>query len=693
MGKSVIAAKLCRFHLDNGTLAGCFFFQHHKARRSTPRMLIQTLAYHFCSTIPPYREIITDVLVHTDIQEMNCADLFTCLILEPLFKLPAELYLDKYIVIDALDECAFEFHSELMKLIIREFIKLPVEINVVLTTRPDKQILQELKKFRPLIELSPSDPRNIEDITLYLSDILRDKIDPMELDAGLELLVKKSEGMFLYFHYAIDTLLEQSHLTFAMLESLLPDGIDDYYDQNFKRLYSVLGHDRYHALLEAVVACRTDLPQEIVTVLLNLSTAEESASVTQGISVLLPLSNGHFHMFHKSIRDWLVSEEFAGSLVVDPILGHKNLAILCRSVFQDIRANKDTQAQVLASPAKQYAVENIAYHLCNSYEKGSIELLISTVVNLQFIYYRLLLSKGTAANLLDDYSEVEKLLIHVAHLRMQVEHCIAFVKCHAQQISAMPYLIFQLAVNEPDTTLDFLEVQEYLQDPKGFFPDMKMYFEISNKSQILGTASMSYACKEYVTYCIESLDKKLIICSDIDGYIYIWTKETAELVHKQKSEDHSFILYISNLSLSSDGKVTFGNINSALSLNGNTVELIPSAKRDVNACAFSRDSKKLLAWSHYSKSYFKFVAEMQLQCNPMYILELWDLQTFTCKQLESTSKASRPSFACFSHDDSYILCGHYSGTILQWESATGTLVAILYSDGTVVKNQGELCTV
>lgn len=209
----------------------------------------------------------------------------------------------------------------------------------------------------------------------------------MELDAGLELLVKKSEGMFLYFHYAIDTLLEQSHLTFAMLESLLPDGIDDYYDQNFKRLYSVLGHDRYHALLEAVVACRTDLPQEIVTVLLNLSTAEESASVTQGISVLLPLSNGHFHMFHKSIRDWLVSEEFAGSLVVDPILGHKNLAILCRSVFQDIRANKDTRAQVLASPAKQYAVENIAYHLCNSHEKGSIELLISTVVNLQFIYY------------------------------------------------------------------------------------------------------------------------------------------------------------------------------------------------------------------------------------------------------------------------------------------------------------------
>lgn len=693
MGKSVIAAKLCRFHSDKGTLAGCFFFQHHKARRSTPRMLIQTLAYHFCSSIPEYREIIKDVLVDTDIQEMNCVDLFTCLILEPLSQLRADLYLGKYIVIDALDECAFEFHSELMKLIIREFIKLPMGINVVLTTRPDKQILQELKTCRPLMELNPSDQKNIEDITLYLRDILRDKIDPKKFNAGLELLVKKSEGMFLYFHYAIDTLLEQSHLTFAMLESLLPDGIDDYYDQNFKRLHTVLGHDRYHALLEAVVACRNDLPQEIVTPLLNLSTAEEFASITQGISVLLPLSNGHFHMFHKSIRDWLVSEEFAGSLFVDPVMGHKNLAILCKSIFQEISTNKDTLAKVLASPIKQYAVNNIAYHFCNSHEKVSIELLFSTIVNLQFIYYRLLLSKGTIANVLDDYSEVEKFLIHVPHLRMQVQHCISFVKCYARQISAMPHLILQLALNEPDTALDFLKVQKYLHDPQGFFPDIKMYLEISNKSQMLVKASMSYVCKNNITYCIESADKKLIICSDTECYVYIWIKESAELVHAKKSEDHSFILYISNLSLSSDGKVTFGNIHSALDLDGNTVELIPSAKSDANTCAFSRDNKKLLVWTYYSNSYFKFVAKMQMQCNPVYILELWDLQTSTCKRLESTSKASRPFFACFSHDDSYVLCGHYNGTILQWESVTGTLAAILHSDGTVIKNQGELCTV
>ena len=59
---------------------------------------------------------------------------------------------------------------------------------------------------------------------------------PEQLDSGVQLMVKKSEGMFLYFRYAAEAILEKEVFTLKDLETLLPDGVDDYYEQNFRRL-------------------------------------------------------------------------------------------------------------------------------------------------------------------------------------------------------------------------------------------------------------------------------------------------------------------------------------------------------------------------------------------------------------------------------------------------------------------------
>jgi len=108
----------------------------------------------------------------------------------------------------------------------------------------------------------PNNPRNVIDTTIiFLRSILQEKISHEESEAGVQLLVKKSEGMFLYFHYVVDTLVAEDTLTLSNLESLLPDGIDDYYDQNFQRLYTVLGKEKYQTLLQAIIAARADFPQ------------------------------------------------------------------------------------------------------------------------------------------------------------------------------------------------------------------------------------------------------------------------------------------------------------------------------------------------------------------------------------------------------------------------------------------------
>ena len=650
-------------------------------------MMVQTLAYQFCSTIPEYQDKVQDLIAEVNLGSMTAQELFTYLILEPLHQLPAVLP-SMYVIIDALDECDFDSRTDLLKLIIREFVKLPKWISVVLTSRPDQKILQRLRKVKPVIELHPKDPNNIRDITVFLSDLLRSKLSPEEFEAGIELLVGKSEGMFLYFHYAADTLMEEEVLSLDKLKTLLPDGIDDYYDQNFQRLFRKLGKEKYQTLLQAIIAARADFPQSLVTPLLQISTME-AGKVIETVSVLLPVHNDHIHMFHKSVRDWLTDKELAGEYVVDPSIGHQHLATLCYSVLQQIKADATTLAEFLQNPNKRYVIENVVYHLCNANTKlhGSSEKLISILMDLQFIYYRLLLSKGTAEDLLEDFTLAKTLDQSNAQLRQKIQDCEAFTKKHAQLLGTMPHLVFQCASNEPDAFSQQFSIDSYKADPKKFFPDLDVYLEVTNKPQSFTSALMTYACSDTITSFVQSSDESLMICSDERGKVYIWNKQTAELLHDKTMEEFQFTSPIYECSISLDGKlVAYGSVKEAMDLDGSIVPLIPGANSDTTACVFSPKEKKLIAWSYYVDGVFRLMAEIGVSFWPRFCVELWDLETGTGRKLEMIAqREKRPMSACFSHDGSHIICGHRDGKMVQWETASGEAVAICNSDGTATK--------
>ena len=684
MGKSVIAAKLCTMGEEKRILAGCFFFQHNKTRRSTPKMLVQTLTYQFSSVFPEFQEMAADALTEMKVNSASAIDLFTVLILEPLHQLPQDLP-KMYIVIDALDECEFDSRNELLKLILREFIKLPKWISVILTSRPDQKILQRLRRIKPVIELIPDDPRNVMDITIFLRSILQEKISKEEFEAGVELLVKKSEGMFLYFHYAVDTLVVEDSLTLSKLESLLPDGIDDYYDQNFQRLYVVLGEEKYQTLLQAIIAARADFPQGLVAPLLKISLLE-ATQIIETISVLLPAHNDHIYMFHKSVRDWLTDEELAGEYMVDPSSGHHHLALLCHTFFQDIKTDAPTKVKLTQNPTKRYTIENAVYHLCSASALKFSEQIVSTVEDLQYMYYRLTLAKGTSEELLADYSQAKAALRSDLQLYQRVQNCESFIKRYAQLLNNMPHLVLQCALNEPHMFSQRLRVQQYLSDPTRFFPSLRVYLEVTNKLQTSGSVLITYACRDNITNFITVEEEGLLICSDERGKLYFWNKQTAELVHEDATS-HTFPNRIKNISISPDGKITFGSISKVLTLDGNTVPLIPLEKSDTNACVFSPDGKKLLAWNFQVDGFFKLMKEIvHTRFKPIFNVKLWDLASCTCSQLEVIHKIeNRPLSACFSHNGSHIYCGHRNGRIVQWETTMGSPTAIMYTDGTVTR--------
>ena len=678
MGKSVVAAKLCMMGKEAGILAGCFFFQHYKARRNTPKMLVQSLSYCFISSIVGYLAKIEALLLQIDLSRESASELFTYLILEPLHQLPKVSPM--YIVIDALDECEFNSHDELLKLIIHEFVKLPKWISVILTSRPDHKVLQKLRKVKPVIELLSSDHRNIKDITIFLSDVLHGKVAPDEFQASVNLLVKKSEGMFLYFHYAMETLIEEESLTFLQIQSLLPDGIDDYYEQNFARIFKELGKELYQIILQVITAARSSLPLSMVAPLLQMS-ANEAAKAIKTISFFLPVRNEHIEVFHKSIRDWLSDEKLAGEYTVDSSLGHRHLATFCDSILQDVKANSFLSC-FSQNHSVSYMVKNVVYHLCSFSLEGFPEQLVSTVEDIQFMYYRLVLANGKTDELLEDFAQAQASLAHDTSLCQRVENCSAFVQKHAQVLSKMPHLIFQCALNEPQGISDQLRVQTYLENLQQYFPEVKMYLEITKKPQETTADIMTYTCHSSITSCAQSHDGEILICSDLSRRVYFFNKQTSELLFTQEVSDS-----IHQCSLSPGGILVYGELSKAIDLDGNIVTLLENAESKSDMCLFSPDGKRVVAWNYRAcmlpKSSFEY-------SNYPYYPQVWDLDTSTCKSLQpenqlGESQPYQPSSACFSHDGNHVACAYMDGRVLIWDAKTANLTSILYSDGSVTK--------
>jgi len=62
MGKSVIAAVICKRMQEAGRLSGSHFCQHNNARYRNPQLMLQSLACHLCHALPEYKQALVKQL-------------------------------------------------------------------------------------------------------------------------------------------------------------------------------------------------------------------------------------------------------------------------------------------------------------------------------------------------------------------------------------------------------------------------------------------------------------------------------------------------------------------------------------------------------------------------------------------------------------------------------------------------------
>ncbi len=147
------------------------------------------------------------------------------------------------------------------------------------------------------------------------------RLNTSALDAAVEALSAKAEGLFLYAYLLAKHLESEAAagrtVDFAGLDAL-PAGLGEVYTVNFTRSFPNGKEDpmwlEARPLVELIAAAREPITQEMAAALLAWDNMKQQR-ILEATALLFPVRDGKFHVFHKTIVDWLTGEITDGSSV------------------------------------------------------------------------------------------------------------------------------------------------------------------------------------------------------------------------------------------------------------------------------------------------------------------------------------------------------------------------------------------
>ena len=537
MGKSVISAIMCEKMQEAGRLAGSHFCQHDSACHRNPKVMLQSLASQLCDILPDYKKGLVEKLSRNlvvEINNMEVKGLFEVLFEEPLANLknPGLTYL---MVMDGLDENEFQGRNELVDVIANYFQNLPLWIRFLVTTRPERNIAENLKNLHPL-QLDPNVQENLKDIYLCFEKQVSHSLQSEHREIILETLVQKSEGVMLYAHYLIDFIKkEESFVTPELLDSILPSGILSVYHSYFKRLETELckelmvNEDQFLNFLHALAAAREPLPLGFVSKLLL---PVKSTSVTQGkvntaiscVSALLPIQDESIHFFHKSVKDWLVEKsEYRHTFFTEK--GHEVLSKLCIEELREVKRKGVDCAQF--SDTTKYALRHGVQHMLqleNARVCSLGEVVTKFVLDSELVYAKLCVNVTAAS---EDIVCVQK-QAGIEELQSTLNTLLVLLRKHLGTLDQFPHAIFQTLLNEGGPELS--SEASHLLETK--YSEMA-HMEYLHKEDLQGRVLAKFECSAAVACFDVSPQLDYMVCECYDNTIQLWSLHTGKQLWKR----------------------------------------------------------------------------------------------------------------------------------------------------------------
>lgn len=299
-------------------------------------------------------------------------DYFTHLIQIPLNKLTVAPG-PTVIIFDALDELTASQRAMILELILRLLHLLPAWVKLLLTSRPEKDIVTALSKYTP-VKIEDTDDRHLEDLEQYVREELRERVEEKDLSAAVEIFMAKSEGKFIYAANVMQVSIRDStRLTLTQLKANLPDGLENVYELNFLRMLESLKPtkpedkvaDLLLPLLQLLTVSREPISVELVTQLLGASDGD-MARLISAVAPAFPLrtdSTGvrRFYPYHKSVVDWLLKEKDSAKSVSFNLKAQACHALIANKLTQLIEGYGSSV--LILPPSCDYMYTHLLDHL------------------------------------------------------------------------------------------------------------------------------------------------------------------------------------------------------------------------------------------------------------------------------------------------------------------------------------------
>ena len=358
-GKSALSAQLVCSRTSSRTIhdhvLGYHLCKHSDKNTQIAGKFVRNLAEMIARRLPEYGYIVSNSShiqrsLNTDcvtIQDpVGCFEQAILLPLKSLTNVPKDNW---YIVIDALDECLTQSETShsIVYLLNNKLPRFPSWLKLVMTSRNESSVSLHSDKIKKLV-IYPEDPRNIDDIELFLSTkfyqdgAFLHRVKSWFGDSGIEktakltsALLTKSQGNFLFvkemLHHWETSRVARSD------PYALPETLGELYHSYFRRLYDrPVKFKAVRQVLELIVSTFQPLTQKEIFEVLRMkeTSLEEDYDFKDRMQELRHFlrygENDTVTLYHLSLTDWLTSDR-NGQFYVSKKKGHE---VLCDFYFK-----------------------------------------------------------------------------------------------------------------------------------------------------------------------------------------------------------------------------------------------------------------------------------------------------------------------------------------------------------------------
>ncbi len=317
IGKTAIATQLIQKYPFISAFHIC---KKGHSEKASPQRTVCTLAYQLSTQLPDYRDILSGIDIKKELDRCNEVALFDVLIAQPLnheIKHPGHTMV---ILIDGLDEASHDGKNEIARFIASEFEKLPQWLRIIITSRPDNEVLMPLQAFNPWVLASQSD-KNQTDIDEYIDKRLGAFKSKDLYGQVKDTLIKNAEGVFLYIKHVCDE-IDKGRLQFEK-PNQFPKGLGSIFQQYFENKFPDKQYYRQsiRPALQLIAAAYSPLNQDEINDVLGWN-SDDFYDFKQDIgSFIIENSENKVVPFHASLFDWLEDETKAGLYWINSKVG------------------------------------------------------------------------------------------------------------------------------------------------------------------------------------------------------------------------------------------------------------------------------------------------------------------------------------------------------------------------------------